>query len=121
MLDISIVGLGNNVVADCVSDVWYGTAGRPFFDYLRVAGMVIGVYEECFGFLVLLWSVIYNLIVIRLNTDAFVVVCVFGNLINIVSILRIPFCGALKAILQIVIISDGLGLCLAYRCGLADL
>jgi len=60
----------DNVIAYCVSNIRCCAFRRPLLENLRIAGMIIGVDEEDFGFLVLRVAVVDCLVVVAFYADA---------------------------------------------------
>jgi len=97
----------DNVIADCVSNIRRCAFRRPLLENLRIAGMIIRVYQEYLGLAAaLLKLVIYVLIVNRLYADAIGVVCVFGYFIDVVVVLGVFSRNPFKTVLEIIIVGD---------------
>ena len=94
------VRLADYIIADGVGNIRMAARRRPLFQDLRIAGVVVRIYEENFGLFVCRIAAVKRLVVVRLYADSLVVIGVLGYLINIILAVVVRCNGAFEPVLQ---------------------
>ena len=99
--------LGDDVGANGVGNIRMRTVG-PLLQHLRIAGVVIRIYQEGRGLFVLLCTAVFGFIIVRFNADTGVVVGIFGDFVDVVGAVIVRSNYTRQAVLQVILIRNGL-------------